>query len=393
MSVDDIKRIVDSAVPITRRVIGVPRPDNALRRIDMQALALREPRPPEFLIPGYLPANEIALLSAHGGTGKSQVMLHLLVCVALGKPWHGIPTLQRLVAYVSYEDSEDVLHWRLARICEAEGISIHDLRGHLELYDGTTAAGAWFARREFGEVGMTSEFLEAQRLLAGAQVIVVDGSADVYGGNENDRAQVKAFLRSLRTLIPPGGALILIAHVDKASAQIGAKSLGFSGSTGWNNGVRSRWFMFAETEDGDDGQASETGNLRLEVRKSNLGPSGASMTLRYDEQHGVFVRIDAPVPAARQSSVLHDAEDCVAVKAIIRAAEAANTPIPAATNGTRTAHAVMCAHPDFPKALRGNRGRRRFYKLLEVMRHAGEVQAVPQRSASRNTREVLHVAD
>ena len=191
----------------------------------------------------------------------------------------------------------------------------------------------------------------------------------------------------LRRLIAEDGALLLLAHVDKPAAKAGAESLGFSGSTGWHNGVRCRWYMFAETDD----EGTETGNIVVEVRKSNLGPSGARMVLRFDAEAHAFRRVDSEAP--QRDRAFQRADEADAIIAAIRAAWAAGDPIPAATAGTRTAHSVCEARDDFPKSLRGRSGRRRFNKALEQLRAAGAVQVVPFRRTNRHMGEALYARE
>jgi hypothetical protein len=246
---------------------------------------------------------------------------------------------------------------------------------------------AWYSRGQFNETGPTAAFHGISERIGGpGRVVIVDGSSDTFAGNENDRAQVKAFVRLLRRLIAADGALVLLAHVDKASARAGSESLGFSGSTGWNNGVRCRWFMFHET--GEDGV--ETGNVVAEVRKSNLGRSGARMVLRFDEESGVFQRIDSE---PMQGGGFNRVDESDAILRAIREASAAGNPIPAATAGVRTAHNVCEARDDLPSGLRGRRGRTRFYRLLEQLRAAGAVRVESIKRPNRHSAEVLCARD
>lgn len=360
--------------------------DDAPRLLDLSALAQREPEPPAFIVPDWLPAGEVTLFAAHGGTGKSATALRLAVCLAVGRDWHGLPVESRIVDFVSFEDAEPVIHWRLHRICQALGVTLADAAARLRIFDATKCASGWYSRGQYGESGPTAAFHDmAARIGGPGRVVIVDGSSDVFGGSEIDRAQVKAFIRLLRRLIAEDGALLLIAHVDKLAAKSGADSLGFSGSTGWHNGVRCRWFMFNEADD----EGTETGNLVLEVRKSNLGRTGGRMVLAFDESRGTFERIDSEPP--QRGRAFQRADEADAIVAVIRAAWDAGDPIPAAQSGQRTAHSVCEARDDFPASLKGRgAGRRRFYRALEELRAAGAVRVEAQRRMNRHVVEVLH---
>ena len=70
-------------------------------------------------------------------------------------------------------------------------------------------------------------------------MIFADGISDTFGGNENDRTQVKRFVNALLHPVPRDGALLLIGHIAKPVATVRATSEGYSGSTGWHNAAHS----------------------------------------------------------------------------------------------------------------------------------------------------------
>lgn len=357
------------------------------REIDLHALEQTEPQPPEFIVQDWLPAGEITLLAAHGGSGKSSIALHLAVCLSTGRDFHGLPVKARNVDFVSFEDSEPVINWRLHRTCTALGVRTADAIPGLRIYDGTKSVSAWYARGEYGAYGPTAAFYKmAERIGGPGRVVVVDGASDTFAGSENDRAQVKAFIRMLRGVIAEDGAMLLLAHVDKSAALSPTGAQGYSGSTGWHNGVRCRWFMYRETlEDGTEGE-----NVAIEVRKSNYGLTGQRLVLRFDADAHVFRRVDA---AQAPERFLQRVDESAAILDAIRGAWAARDPIPAAMSGQRTAHSVCEAREGFPETLKSRAGKRRFARALEQLRAAGKVQIRAHRKPNRHVVEVLYAAD
>ena len=101
-------------------------------------------------------------------------------------------------------------------------------------------------------------------------LIALDTAADMFGGNENDRSQVRQFIGLLRGLAITANAGVLLASHPSLSGI--TTDSGLSGSTGWHNSVRSRlYFKAAKAAEGDKANP----DLReLEVRKNNYGPSG-----------------------------------------------------------------------------------------------------------------------
>jgi hypothetical protein len=103
--------------------------------IDFAELAERDPEPPAFIIDDWLPIGHATLIAGHGGVGKSGIALYLAVCIALGLPFFGLTVTRRRTMYLSCEDREGVLHWRLSRICAHLGVNIIDLKGWLDVID------------------------------------------------------------------------------------------------------------------------------------------------------------------------------------------------------------------------------------------------------------------
>lgn len=113
--------------------------------------------------------------------------------------------------------------------------------------------------------------------------IGLDTSADIFAGNENDRAQVRQFIGLLRGLaIAADAAVIVATHPSLTGINSGS---GLSGSTGWHNSVRARAYMRpVKTDDGSEPDK----NLRVvEFMKSNYGPVAETITLRW--RAGVFI--------------------------------------------------------------------------------------------------------
>jgi RecA-family ATPase len=116
-------------------------------------------------------------------------------------------------------------------------------------------------------------------------LIVLDNAADVYGGSENDRAQVRQFVGILRGMAMAAGAgVLLTSHPSLTGINTGT---GLSGSTAWNASVRSRLYFKRATTEKDE---EPDPDLRvLEVMKSNYGPIGETITLRWSK--GLFLPV------------------------------------------------------------------------------------------------------
>jgi len=397
MNADSYEQVVDNIVgkiSAHKKANGQDGSDAATlawpQPLDLESLAERDPEPPRFILADMLPVGYATLLAGHGGVGKSTIALYLAVCTAAGIPFFGVEVARRRVLYLSAEDRVDVLHWRLRRICAHLELDLARLRGWLDVLDLVGHPAVLWQRDPRTGATLTPAYgaLDARMREQRTDLLVVDGVADAFGGNENIRAEVKAFVNALLALISAdSGAVLLVGHVNRPSASAGATGDGYSGSTQWHNAVRARWYLYPETRATEDGGRSErTGDLLLELQKSNLGRTDAQMRFAWDDEAHLFV--GRTILGASPADRAH--RDRVEQRAVLAALAGCAEPVPAAASGQRTAFHVLSARPEFPDSLRdGAAGRRRFWRHIEAMRQFGAIEVVGYRRANRHAAERL----
>lgn len=235
-----------------------------------------------------IPSDTVTLFSGDGGTGKSLVALQLAASTALARPWLGLAVRDGKAVYVSAEDDRAELHRRLADIAQAEGVELSDLRNlTLRSLAGEDALLALLGKGGALEptplLDAIDELLERDK----PDLLVLDTLADYFAGNENDRAQARQFIGMLRGLaIRHKCAVFMLAHPSLTGLNSGT---GTSGSTGWNNSVRSRLYLSRVKQDGYE--ANPDARV-LQTMKSNYARIGAEIALTW--QNGVFVA-DRPI--------------------------------------------------------------------------------------------------
>jgi RecA-family ATPase len=244
----------------------------------------------EWVVQDRVPLKNVTLLSGEGGVGKSVISLHLAVATAVGRDWlNALPTPGPALV-VCCEDDADELHRRLDRIIEHYRATFGATYGelgdmHLLSFAGQDAVLA--APNRNGLVQPTKLFGRIHEAACDLRprLIVLDNSADVFAGNENDRAQVRQFVTLLRHMaISANAGLLLTSHPSLTGISSGT---GLSGSTAWNASVRSRlYFKRAKTEKDEEPDP----DLRvLEVMKANYGPIGEMVTVRWKD--GLFLPV------------------------------------------------------------------------------------------------------
>ena len=240
-----------------------------------------EPPEPRFVIPGWMPDGVVTLFAAHGGTGKSYMSLYIALCLATGRhPFSADETIDRArVLLYSAEDDMTVMQSRLSRYLRAMGITKAELVGWLHVLDATGCNNVLFAggERQKGQTTDRFKWLSERVEDCGAAVLIFDNASDALDANENDRAKVRQFMSSLKRLAP---AVLLLAHVDAGSSMAEpGEAKGYSGSTGWHNSARSRWFM-ARRPDSDD--------IVLTLPKVNYAKAGSEAVIRWNDVERIF---------------------------------------------------------------------------------------------------------
>lgn len=328
----------------TPETLGVVLEDDSSWWLDWAQLVADEPEDVSWIIPGWLPGGCVTLYNGDGGSGKSFCSLEIAVRLALGAPVFGKQTARMKVAFLSGEDDVRTLYNRAKKIAQKIGHTPIDLNGWLFLRDASADESVLFSEaqgeangRKTGIVDYwTARFdLVAQHWeSSGAQLLILDNSSDVYDANENDRAKVKQFLSGLNRLLSFDTAILLLAHVNAETAKLGGDGKGYSGSTAWNNGVRSRWFQWRKD-----------GEIFLQLKKSNYAPPGLTVEIAWDGATATFtigeeIALDHN-PSQHAGLVLRLINE-------FAEAETAICPSKAARNNV---FKILKAHPDYPKSL------------------------------------------
>lgn len=240
--------------------------------------------PRHWLVRDLVPSGTVTLLGGDGGTGKSLLALQLACAVATGRTW-----LERHVSgggamFISAEDDDAELHRRLDDVVRASDMQFSDLdRLTIRSLAGEDALLA-FLDRGSGVLSPSPLYAELDRRMDEEKpaLVVLDTLADLFPGNENDRAQARHFIGLLRGLaIRHDCAVILLAHPSLSGLNSGS---GTSGSTGWNNSVRSRLYLERVAQDGYEPNPDAR---VLSTKKANYGRTGGEISLTW--RNGVFM--------------------------------------------------------------------------------------------------------
>jgi len=326
----------------------------------------------------YFPRRVTTLLGGHGGVGKSMLALILAAHVAAGRPWGGLEVDHGRAVYLSFEDEADVVLQRLRRIIEHYELSPDAVQAHLRVFDGSDAETE-LAVDVDGDLVFTPMMGVVTETAHGAALLIIDNASDTYGGNENERRQVRGFIRRLaKDAKANDGAVVLLAHVDKQAAKGSGRGNNYSGSTQWHNSVRSRLALVESDEAG----------IELLHEKANYGPKHEPVALQRVEG-GVMEPIPAAVAAANRSAtraMLADA-DADAVLDVMVALFTTGATIPTAETGQRTTWHVLNEAPELPEHLRGRAGKDRVKAAVMANERAGRIRRETYRTVDHKDRQ------
>ena len=243
----------------------------------------------QWLVPDWIPMTTVTGIYGDGGIGKSLLAQQLLTATSINKRWIGLPTKSVKAIGVFCEDPEKELHIRQNDINDLYQCQFADLE-HMRMLARfgednllmTFSGGVGSPTPFFGELlDFAKNF--------GAELVVIDTVADTFGGNENDRGQVRQFVQNIlgRMARELDGAVVALAHPSRSGMTTGT---GDSGSTGWNNSFRSRAFFHSPKAKEDDDEPIDPLERVLSRKKANYAVREEAIELRW--RAGTFMRKD-----------------------------------------------------------------------------------------------------
>jgi len=206
--------------------------------------------PREWVIRGWLPLGEVTSLYGDGGQGKSTLALQLAVSIVSGEPFLGLEIERQIkVLAVMCEDTRDEIHRRYSALRSSPGYVMAEYNGEdLNAWSlrGIEESPALVMQSRDGKVSRGGFYRALDARLStmgtGPKLLILDTLADFYDGSEIDRREVNQFIK-----IVLGGlamqhnlTVLILAHPSESGKRSGTNT---SGSTAWNNSVRSRWTL------------------------------------------------------------------------------------------------------------------------------------------------------
>jgi RecA-family ATPase len=240
--------------------------------------------PPErrWIVRNRIPAKNVTLFSGEGGVGKTLLTMQLAVATVLGRDWIGEMPEPGPVMFITAEDDEDEMHFRMSKIVQHYGTSFRALSDlHLMSLAGKDAVMAAVDNKGIVRPTTLWQQLAATAREIRPRWIGLDTAADIFVVDERNRTEARMCISMLRGLcLEIDTAVVLLSHPSLSGIASGS---GMSGSTGWNNSVRSR--LYLKTPKKQDSDEDDEGSLVrvLETMKSNYAALGEPIRLSWKD--------------------------------------------------------------------------------------------------------------
>lgn len=237
--------------------------------------------PMEWILKDWIPRGQCTLLSGTPGSRKSTFVQQLMIACASGQPYFlGQPLFGRRALGYFCEDPDHVLATRANWQGQHYGCGFGELAnleqrcfvGHqgLELVQFTP----------MGNMILTSGFnvFLNDVMEVRPDLIVFDIIPPFFGGDENNRRQVHAFISALDGVAQSWNcAILMTAHPSVRGRADGTLT---SGSTAWEGAVRAR--MTSEDPALTGGEKVPSNQRVIRLVKSNYSPVGVEISCTVD---------------------------------------------------------------------------------------------------------------
>jgi RecA-family ATPase len=245
----------------------------------------------EWIVDGWLAPGHVTIDYGDGGVGKTLLSQQLMTSGAARRPWLGLAVAPCRAIGLFCEDDAAELHRRQHLINTAYGITFNDL-ADMRWVSGVGEDNTLASLTATGNIIKTPAFDAFLNEAASfqARLIVIDTAADTYGGDENNRRQVRQYVGMILGKLAKDlkSAVLLNAHPSRAG--MGRDGDLDGGSTAWSNTARARWSLARAKGEGDD--RPDADERILTRRKANYASIGDTIRLRWS--NGVLVPVERP---------------------------------------------------------------------------------------------------
>ena len=235
----------------------------------------------EWIIPGYVPRGEVTLLAGDPERGKSRLLLQMIMSVATGHPFLGIPVETGCAVGLFHEDSVVTIQERLGTLLANWQIDMDqlDATGRLLIEGRNSDPESEDRRKLWDHNKRTNNFEMLERKLkhmGSPKLLILDTIAETMIGDKTLGEPVRHYISALQGLADRNNiAIIASTHLNETGKTSGSSEF-----------MRKGRSVIHFTDLRSEG-------LVLKSVKSNCGPKPPSIPI-LEETSGLFERRSAP---------------------------------------------------------------------------------------------------
>ena len=250
-----------------------------------------EPPPPrDYVLADLILAVKVCVLAGFGGISKTQWLIQLTICVALGMPFMGKEAITGAVLLLLGEEDAEEIFRRVNAVAKQLGLTAEQkalIVKRVRAYpmNGKDIRFTSGKDRSLESTGYANTVIELSKKLESesgipVRLIGLDHAGLIHGGEFNAREDVVQTMRQANRIAhEANSAVMVLAHSPKAAAKDDkAVQAAVAGSTAWVDLARAVFVLRAMDEkEGkryDIHPASMDKYVSLTVVKNNYGPTG-----------------------------------------------------------------------------------------------------------------------
>jgi RecA-family ATPase len=254
--------------------------------------------PVTFAIVPYFPRAEVTELVGAHGIFKSTVALGACLSVAAARSWGGAFACQGRSVFVSMEDGERTLAWRVRAWLEGvpagqdRSDAEADLRENFEYLAREQAQDLAVTHTDRNATVIRPAVVERiTQLVDGAHLVVLETASRLHDGPEMNEA-LAVFARAIeRIAMESGAAVVIVRHVSKQAAREGTTdSYAGRGGGALSDAARSVLVMARDRKPEGEDDADPFAPVRLTHAKSTHARPGPRIVWKpMAVEHGVYL--------------------------------------------------------------------------------------------------------
>jgi len=305
----------------------------------------------EWIVPGWIPAEQLTGLYGVGGINKTDFLLQLLMAKSRGLPFIGFQLEPSPVYGLFCEDTREQIIRRIDRIALHYGLTRADFPDlhFVSLVGYDEPELMVLDQRRDDPVTEALRYVDRKVVEIGARLVTLDMGDHFFGGDELRKRDIIRFVRKLDGVsVTRKFGMVMSRHPSQRGRKEGGRQE--SGNSGWEGCMRARVGLDIDRTESEEGgnpyRPDPVGEGRtLILWKSNYSKAGVTLDLIC--KNGVFTTAALDPEKAQARGVgARDACKAKFIELLRKATEMGKSVNDSGSHPSTYAPALFASHPD-----------------------------------------------